>query len=292
MYFIYQYTLVNSSRANLLITQKMSVKLHDERMVKFLKEFGGEKARYTSEDQISLSLEENNISLEAGIDFLHGAGIIELVRNEKEENFPFISAYLITDSDNVEHLIEGMIDDGVFVKSKEKTSAYKNLSPEKNSLIVIYLENYSSSTIKNIYNEYSRVEGVAFLQAYYMKDEFKLDGYYSPSLGTPCHFCHVGRWRSREKRSFSMDQTSWNDVVDFLEAQEINVPPSIPLQATDKYFSLHVLRRKLQSLAGVPLTRVHLDEFCTSISVNLIRCEISSEPLPHWHSCGCLTGDW
>lgn len=292
MYFIHQYSLIDNSRANLLITQNLTIKLNDESMVNFLKKQEGEKSQYCSEDQIGLKLEENNIPLEAGLDFLHSTGIIETVNKSKEENFPFGRVSLITDSDDSKCLIDGMLNDGVNFYSSKSVSEYKSLDPGEQSLIVIYLENYSSSTIRKIYEKYSSIEDVSFIQAYYMRDEFKVDGFYSPSLGTPCHFCHIGRWRSREKRSFSMDRTSWSDVIDFLETQELSIPPSIPLQSTDKYFSLHILRRKLQSLAGIPLARVHLDEFCSSVSASLTRCEISGEPLPHWNSCDCLTGGW
>lgn len=293
MYFIHQYALVNSSRANLLISQNSSINLSDESMIRFIRNLGGgKKAQYASEDQIYEKLKEYDIDPDAGLDFLHSAGIIESVNDSRDENFPFSSVSLITDSNDIQFLVDGMLDDGINFTSKSKIHDYKNLKPVNNSLIVIYLEDYSSLSIRKIYNEFSKIEGVAFIQAYYMKNEFKVDGFYSPSLGTPCHYCHLGRWRSREKRSFSMDTTSWSDVMDFLESQDLSIPPSIPLQITDKYFSLHILRRKLQSLAGIPLTRVHLDEFCSSISANLIRCEINSEPLPHWHSCDCLTGDW
>lgn len=292
MYFIYQFTLINSLRANLLITQSCSVKLNDARMTKLLKQIGDEKASYVSDEFIKLRLESEGISVEDGLDFLRDTGVIELVHDNTEDNFPFISVSLVTDSDDINCLVEGMLNDGIKVNAVSGIEGLTELVPEENSLIVVYLESYSSSIMRRIYKKYSHVGGIAFIQAYYMKDEFKIDGYYSPSIGTPCHFCHIGRWRSREKRSFAKDMTSWNDVIEYLEFQDISVPTTIPLGMTDKHFACHILRRKLQSIAGIPLIRVHLDEFSSSVSANLLRCEITSEPLPHWHSCGCLTGDW
>lgn len=293
MYFIHQFGFVNNSNANLLITRNTTINISNKDMVSVLNRLGGgEQAQCLSEEKLSYLLKINNISSSAGLDFLHDVGVIERVEDELENNFPFSSVCLITDISDTKCLIDNMMNDGIDFKSSVTFENYDKIKPEDNSLVVVYSEKYCQSRIKKIYAKYAKVKGIAFIQAYYMREEFKIDGFYSPDLGTPCHFCHIGRWRSREKRSFSSDKTSWGDVIDFLEAKKINLPPSIHLQKTDRYFSFHILRRKLQSLAGIPLTRVHLDEFCNSVTASLVRCEVSSEPIPHWHSCDCLYGEW
>lgn len=156
----------------------------------------------------------------------------------------------------------------------------------KSYLVWIHLETYSSAIIRAVYQSFLHVINVAFVQSYYQKEIFRIDGVYSPQLGTPCHFCYIERWLNREEKSFRRNEMSWANLLTLLQTCDLGLP-AIALSETERGFSLHLIKRRLQELAGNSLVKVHVDTLMSSVSTDLITCVLNREPVIHWHACDC-----
>jgi McbB family protein len=291
MYFIRPFGLVHGVDGVLLLAPHSSVRVTEEKMIGFLSGNIGDKAKTFCKDDLVNSLETASIDPVKGINFLQQTGILEIISEKEADNSPFDKCLIISDKAVISKTLESsLLYDGVnniasYHPDHIPADAYKS-----GTLVVLILENYLSQTVRDLYASCSSLANVGFIQSYYFRHEFKIDGLFIPSIGSPCHFCHIERWHSRERRSFGSNKNSWHQVVELLNKYGKSIPPSIPLTDCDRYFAAQVLRRRIQQLVGVPVNRAHLDNFISSVSVDLIKCNVASEPVPHWHSCDCLKG--
>ncbi|KUG43841.1 MULTISPECIES: McbB family protein [Pseudomonas syringae group] len=293
MYFIRPFGLTGGVGGTLLLAPHASVRVIEEKMIRFLTVLAGDKAQYFKKCELNASLRAAEIEPEKGVKFLQHTGILESASAHEEENRPFSTCALISDLGAATAALQSsLIADGVNISTLCTPDSIPNEAFQDRTLIVVALENYSSQVIRDIYDSCSNLNNIGFIQAYYFRHEFKIDGLFMPSIGSPCHFCHFERWRSRERRSFGNNKSSWHQVVELLSNHEKTIPPSIPLTDCDRHFSAQILRRRVQQLVGIPINRVHLDSFISAISADVIRCNVSSEPIPHWHSCSCTKGVW
>ncbi|HBB0914078.1 TPA: McbB family protein, partial [Escherichia coli] len=118
-------------------------------------------------------------------------------------------------------------------------------------------------------------------------ESFRIDGVYSPDLGTPCHFCHIERWLSREEKSFRRNEMSWANLLQLLKKYQMTLP-ALALGESERGFSYHLIKRRLQELTGTSLVKSHVDNFMSSVSADLITCILCKEPVIHWQACSCL----
>ncbi|EGO3302711.1 McbB family protein, partial [Salmonella enterica] len=162
-----------------------------------------------------------------------------------------------------------------------------NFDLSDSTLIWLHLEKYQPEIIKSVYTKFENNQGVAFIQSYYLKEAFRIDGVYSPVLGTPCHFCHIERWLNREEKSFRRNEMSWANLLQLLKKHQMSLP-ALALSETERGFSQHLIKRRLQELIGTSLVKSHVDTFMSSVSADLITCVLSKEPVIHWQACGCL----
>ncbi|MDK6876819.1 McbB family protein, partial [Escherichia coli] len=150
-----------------------------------------------SEYLLDKLLDESLIDKDKGKEFLITTGVI----NKTKTSPLWVNSVIISD---VPHLFsnarEQWKSDGVFV-SHIIDIKDNNINVSDSTLIWLHLENYHSDIVKRIYSKFESNPGVAFIQSYYLKESFRIDGVYSPDLGTPCHFCHIERWLSREEKS-------------------------------------------------------------------------------------------
>lgn len=292
MYFIRPFGLTDGVDGTLLIAPHTSIRVTDKNMIRFLTELTGDRAQYFQKEEFSAALRTGDIDQEKGVKFLQQTGILEIASEHTNENTPFSQCVLISDLSSISTFESSLRADGVNLVT---SCTPNNIPPDAlkdSSLFIIFLENYSSPIIRDLYNKCSTLKNIGFIQAYYFCHNFKIDGLFMPSIGSPCHFCHVDRWRSREQRSFGNNKNSWHQVIELLSSYEKAIPPSIPITDCDRMFSAQVLRRRIQQLVGIPINRVHLDNFISAISTDLINCNVSSEPIAHWHSCSCMKGVW
>ncbi|MGB8665716.1 MAG: McbB family protein, partial [Serratia inhibens] len=150
-----------------------------------------------------------------------------------------------------------------------------------------HFENYQPEIIQAVYTKFEKKPGVAFIQSYYLKESFRIDGVYSPTLGTPCHFCHIDRWLNREEKSFRRNEMSWANLLQLLKKHQMSLP-ALALSESERGFSQHLIKRRLQELVGTSLVKSHVDTFMSSVSADLITCVLSKEPVIHWQACGCV----
>ncbi len=287
MYFIKPFGLTAGVSGTLLIAPHLSIRIKDQNMASFLFGLDGKFVQRFEEGELVEALCLADIEPQKGINFLQQTGILENVKEDKYR--PFSKCVLISDQAAMNStLIKSLESDGVEVVASCLPEILPPRALQNDTLFIILLEKYSPKYIRDLYRSCEKLSNVGFIQAYYFRSEFKIDGLYIPSLGSPCHFCHFDRWKHREHRSFGSNKNSWYQVVDLLTKHDKYIPPSIQLTDSDRYFSVHLLRRRIQQLAGVPVDRIHLDSFISSISADLISCNVISEPVPHWHSCNCI----
>lgn len=293
MYFIKPFGLIDGVDGTLLLAPHASVRVQDEKMVRFLTELDGNRAQYFQQSDLNLAFHSVEIEPEKGVNFLRQTGILESVSEHENKYTPFSACVLISDQDSTTSALESsLLADGVKISISCRPDSIPPEAFKDGVLFVVFLENYSPQIIRSLYNYCAVLNDIGFIQAYYFRHEFKIDGLFIPSIGSPCHFCHFERWRSREQRSFGNNKRSWNQVIELLSKQEKAIPPSIPITDCDRQYSTQILRRRIQQLVGIPINRVHLDSFISAISSDLIRCNVTSEPIPHWYSCSCMKGVW
>lgn len=150
----------------------------------------------------------------------------------------------------------------------------------------MHIESYCNDLIRNVYNIFKLMKNVAFIQSYYQKEIFRIDGVYSSHLGTPCHYCHMERWLNREIKRVGQNHLSWGNLRSLLKENCMPLPP-IGLTSTEREFSRHLIIRSLQELVGNSLVHLHVDTFLSSVSTDLITCIIKREPVIHWYACDC-----
>lgn len=293
MYSIKPFGLINGVDGTLLLAPLASVRVLDEKMTRFLTELDGNYAKYFQQSELDLAFDSVEIDPDKGLKFLRQTGILESVSEHETNYAPFSDCVLISDQDTITSALKSaLLFDGIKISISCRPD---NIPPEAfkdGVLFVIFLENYSQNIIRKLYNNCVALNKIGFIQAYYFRHEFKIDGIYIPWIGSPCHFCHFERWRSREHHSFGNNKRSWSQVIDLLIKHEKAIPPSIPITDCDRHYAAHILRRRVQQIVGIPFSRIHQDSFITAISSDLISCNVTSEPVPHWYSCSCMKGVW
>ncbi len=290
-YYFRKFKVICGVGGDLLLGPSCNVRVVNHDMVQFLRNAQNWDAGIFQGSDIASLLTEANINFNQGIEFLKETGILEEL--SEEEPSPFRDAVLVNDNmEKIKPLAEAMISDGVNLRAVFPVDEIpENLSAKK-TLFIVFMENYSKEVIRNLYVNYSDQEGVGFIQSYFYQREFRIDGLFIPSVGTPCHFCHFQRLHEREEYSFSDSPYSWHRLVKLLEQSDQKIPSILPLLGTDISYATHILRRKIQHIIGVPVSREHLDSFISSVYADLVSCTTHSEPISHWHSCDCIRGSF
>ncbi|EBP9213778.1 McbB family protein [Salmonella enterica] len=228
-------------------------------------------------------LEGEVIEKDKGKEFLVTTGVI----NKTKASALWENAVIISDvPQHFSYARDQWKSDGILV-SHVIDVKNNNFDLSDSTLIWLHLERYQPEIIKESYIKFENNPGVAFIQSYYLKEAFRIDGVYSPVLGTPCHFCHIERWLNREEKSFRRNEMSWANLLQFLKKYQMSLP-ALALGETERGFSQHLIKRRLQELIGTSLVKGHVDSFMSSISADLITCILSKEPVIHWQACGCL----
>lgn len=284
MVTIMPFEIISRKEKSLLISYLSSVDLSHEGMIKALEVLKQSIGEY-GENELNTLLENNDIPIKSGKDFLISNGIITPSISTQKNIWETVAFFTDIEDDFNEAKLEWKMD-GIEIFNVYNINDLPSFLPE-NTLIWVHLETYLPRIIKKIYDEFDSINNVAFVQSYYQKELLRIDGVYSPKLGTPCHFCHMERWLKREEKSFGKNDTSWANLLLLLQEHDIGLP-AICLGTSDKGFSRHVIRRRLQELIGNPLVKLHVDTFMTSVSMDLLTCEMSREPVIHWHACDCV----
>lgn len=276
------FEIVSRNNKTLLITYLSSVDVAHEGMKRILEKLNKQRG-LISESSLEELLGSENIEDESGKEFLIATGVL----NQTKTSALWESAVIVSD---VPHLFSEVTEqwkaDGIKIHA---IMDIKKPEPElpDNTLIWIHFENYQPEIIEHLYKKYEKRTGTGFIQSYYMKECFRIDGVYSPALGTPCHFCHIERWLNREEKSFRRNEMSWANLLQLLRNHQIALP-ALSLSISERGFSQHLIKRRLQELIGIPLVKSHVDTFMSSINTDLITCVINKEPVIHWQACGCM----
>ncbi|HAG0017879.1 TPA: McbB family protein [Salmonella enterica] len=279
---ILPFEIISRNTKTLLITYISSVDISHEGMKKIL-EILQTKRGTVSESYLDELLDYEVIDKDKGKDFLVTTGVI----NRTKASALWRSSVIISD---VPHLFSNAQNqwkiDGVLV-SHVMDVKHINFDLSDSTLIWLHLEEYQPEIIQAVYTKFKSKPGVAFIQSYYLKESFRIDGVYSPDLGTPCHFCHIDRWLNREEKSFRRNEMSWANLLQLLKKNQMSLP-AMALSESERGFSQHLIKRRLQELIGTSLVKSHVDTFMSSVSADLITCVLSKEPVIHWQACGCL----
>lgn len=279
---ILPFEIISRNTKTLLITYISSVDIAHEGMKKTL-EILQTKRGIIAESYLEELLGYEAIDKEKGKEFLLTTGVIKRMKASdlwgntvimSDVPHSLWSAQNQWKADGI--LISRVID----VKQLEY-----DLPPS--TLIWLHFESYQPCLIQAVYKKFEKKPGVAFIQSYYLKESFIIDGVYSPDLGTPCHFCHIERWLSREEKSFRRNEMSWANLLQLLKNYQISLP-ALSLSESERGFSQHLIKRRLQELIGTSLVRSHVDTFMSSLRTDLITCALSREPVIHWQACGCV----
>ncbi|EEH0276607.1 McbB family protein [Salmonella enterica] len=279
---ILPFEIISRNTKTLLITYISSVDITHEGMKKVLENLQTRRG-IISESFLDELLEGEVIDKDKGKEFLVTTGVI----NKTKASALWENAVIISDvPQHFSYARDQWKSDGILV-SHVIDVKNNNFDLSDSTLIWLHLERYQPEIIKEIYIKFENNPGVAFIQSYYLKEAFRIDGVYSPVLGTPCHFCHIERWLNREEKSFRRNEMSWANLLQFLKKYQMSLP-ALALSETERGFSQHLIKRRLQELIGTSLVKGHVDSFMSSISADLITCILSKEPVIHWQACGCL----
>lgn len=279
---ILPFDIISRNTKTLLITYISSVDITHEGMKKVLENLQTRRG-IISESFLDELLEGEVIDKDKGKEFLVTTGVI----NKTKASALWENAVIISDvPQHFSYARDQWKSDGILV-SHVIDVKNNNFDLSDSTLIWLHLERYQPEIIKEIYIKFENNPGVAFIQSYYLKEAFRIDGVYSPVLGTPCHFCHIERWLNREEKSFRRNEMSWANLLQFLKKYQMSLP-ALALGETERGFSQHLIKRRLQELIGTSLVKGHVDSFMSSISADLITCILSKEPVIHWQACGCL----
>ncbi|MBA3170405.1 McbB family protein [Salmonella enterica] len=279
---ILPFEIISRNTKTLLITYISSVDTTHEGMKKVLENLQTRRG-IISESFLDELLEGEVIDKDKGKEFLVTTGVI----NKTKASALWENAVIISDvPQHFSYARDQWKSDGILV-SHVIDVKNNNFDLSDSTLIWLHLERYQPEIIKEIYIKFENNPGVAFIQSYYLKEAFRIDGVYSPVLGTPCHFCHIERWLNREEKSFRRNEMSWANLLQFLKKYQMSLP-ALALGETERGFSQHLIKRRLQELIGTSLVKGHVDSFMSSISADLITCILSKEPVIHWQACGCL----
>lgn len=279
---ILPFEIISRNTKTLLITYISSVDITHEGMKKVLENLQTRRG-IISESFLDELLEGEVIDKDKGKEFLVTTGVI----NKTKASALWENAVIISDvPQHFSYARDQWKSDGILV-SHVIDVKNNNFDLSDSTLIWLHLERYQPEIIKEIYIKFENNPGVAFIQSYYLKEAFRIDGVYSPVLGTPCHFCHIERWLNREEKSFRRNEMSWANLLQFLKKYQMSLP-ALALGETERGFSQHLIKRRLQELIGTSLVKGHVDSLMSSISADLITCILSKEPVIHWQACGCL----
>ncbi|EGZ8131092.1 McbB family protein [Salmonella enterica] len=279
---ILPFEIISRNTKTLLITYISSVDITHEGMKKVLENLQTRRG-IISESFLDELLEGEVIDKDKGKEFLVTTGVI----NKTKASALWENAVIISDvPQHFSYARDQWKSDGILV-SHVIDVKNNNFDLSDSTLIWLHLERYQPEIIKENYIKFENNPGVAFIQSYYLKEAFRIDGVYSPVLGTPCHFCHIERWLNREEKSFRRNEMSWANLLQFLKKYQMSLP-ALALGETERGFSQHLIKRRLQELIGTSLVKGHVDSFMSSISADLITCILSKEPVIHWQACGCL----
>lgn len=283
MFTILPFEIISRKDKSLLISYLSAVDLSHQGMKNILEALHQIKGTIADEELSSLLLKQD-IPCDEGEAFLISSGVIKQAVTSK--NRMWENAVIITDNTGLfdpapsEWQTDGISITGIY--DIESVPA----DVQESTLLWLHLEVYSPGVIRDVYRRYHSVTNVAFIQSYYLKEIFRIDGVYSPLLGTPCHFCHIERWINREEKSFRRDEMSWANLLKLLQVNNSGLP-AIALSNTERGFSTHLIKRRFQELIGNPLIKLHADTLMASVSTDLITCVLNREPVIHWHACDC-----
>ncbi|TSH78705.1 McbB family protein [Pantoea sp. paga] len=275
------FEIISRKNKSLLITYLSSVDVAHEGMKRILKP--SVNRGIISESYLLNLLASENIEEEKGKDFLVTTGVV----NQTKNSALWESALIVSDAAHVfDGVKEQWIADGINIHDVRESDQLEFELPA-NTLLWMHFENYQPEIIKSLYSKFEKKTGAGFIQSYYLKESFRIDGVYSPVLGTPCHFCHIERWLNREEKSFRRNEMSWANLLQLLRSHQIALP-ALALSNSERGFSQHLIKRRLQELIGIPLITSHVDTFMSSVSTDLITCVLNKEPVIHWQACGCV----
>ncbi|EGI5590868.1 McbB family protein [Salmonella enterica subsp. enterica serovar Butantan] len=279
---ILPFEIISRNTKTLLITYISSVDIAHDGMKKVLESLQTLRG-IISESNLDELLDSEVIDKEKGKEFLVTTGVI----NKMTASSLWDNSVIITDvPQDFSNAREQWLADGILVSHITDVKD-TNFDLSDSTLIWLHLEKYQPEIIKSVYTKFENNQGVAFIQSYYLKEAFRIDGVYSPVLGTPCHFCHIERWLNREEKSFRRNEMSWANLLQLLKKHQMSLP-ALALSESERGFSQHLIKRRLQELIGTSLVKSHVDTFMSSVSADLITCVLSKEPVIHWQACGCL----
>lgn len=284
MFIVMPYELITKDEKAIVYSYTSSININHEGMRKTLEELT-KKQGWFQEEELKTLLEHNNIPLETGMEFLKANWLIKEKNPQSDDLWK--QAAIITDNvDLFNGTTESWRAEGVDIYAIIDINHTLSPLPD-DTLVWIHLENYRYDIIKKIYNNLKWIHNIAFIQSYYQKETFRIDGVYSPELGTPCHYCHTERWINREVKSFGQNAQSWGNLLNLLKENDMSLP-AICVKSTERGFSRHLIKRRLQELIGNNLVNLHVDNLMSSICTDLITCVINREPVIHWYACDCF----
>lgn len=284
MYLIQPFEIISHEENVLIMSYFTACKIFHDGMKEVLYSLSHLKGRI-EDNEVEKLLHTHAIDNVKGLQFLEENGIITKI--DKEKSCIWSNVVFFTDitssfkNESNDWLKDDIIISGIYSCADLKQTINPHTS------IWIHFEKYDSKCIKEIYELYRNTENIAFIQSYFIKEHLKIDGIFSPLLGTPCHFCHIERWLIREERSFKINSTSWSKMLNLVNDNELKLPV-IKITNTDRGFVKQVIRRRLQELIGNPVNKLHNDTFINSLDIDIISCIPYREPVPHWHSCSCI----
>jgi McbB family protein len=160
-----------------------------------------------------------------------------------------------------------------------------NENLQERTLVCILMKNYAEAKISDAYEAYKNLSGTWFLTSYFTGGKFVIDGLYDPLNGSPCHFCHIHRWKNLVATT-SQSKGSWLDLIsDFSNRQSPLV--GTPATELELLYVAQVFIRRILYFSGLSEASIHLDSVYSMSVTDPIECTTNFETVAHWSHCKC-----
>lgn len=157
----------------------------------------------------------------------------------------------------------------------------------RNSLIVLFNQNYRRSNFTSIYQS-SRQPDSYFVTAYIIHKYLIIDNIYNCSKGVPCHFCNFDRRVNNLMANPISQKTSWYNFYQSVLQTKADIVPVIPMTKAREGIILFSLVRFIKAFLATYKPSMYLEEVNESHCIDLETGDVAKNASVHWPHCECV----
>lgn len=257
-------------------------KITDPKITRALRRIEKTRAKYITEDNLALILEEENLQHASAIKFLETLSIL----GETTEP-PYFQNTIIYHDIELSESLKVHLEERSCGKLKIKNlSHYKPHRTDAPTLFVLVCMKLRPESIRTMYTELLELNpesgaSIGFISA----NHFHLTEAYLPSIGNPCAFCTLDRIAHYE--TLRTSQHHWSKVWTFCRNNKLDLPKT----EIDEFQIVLVLGSIItfaNNFLEAPKRKRTQDQTFLSRTINLDNGTTTEDISIHWPLCQCL----